>query len=159
VNDFEHEPVATYAGLVAGEPAYARRLDGPVRLAVETPYQYPGRGSLVVYLVSDGEKVRLSEGGQLLKYLESQGMDLSLDLVLSKTVFHAVRESPGVRMGSGQIYLDSTSADLSAELPRFVQTVLEVVGLRHSKYKEALVQLARASECMGQRAQPLATPF
>jgi hypothetical protein len=159
VNDFERQPLDTYGRLAMGEPACVDRLRRPTRLALPTPYEFPGRNPLVAYLSSDGERVRISEGGDLLRYLESQGMDLGLDAVLSKTVFHAVKETPGARMAAGQICMDSTPERVAADLPRFVQTVIEIVGLRHAKYKEALVRLARAGECVSPGVQPLAAPF
>jgi hypothetical protein len=145
LNEFERLGLEEFTRLSAGDPGLLQKLAAPARLAVQTPYVYSGRGGMVVYLVSDGTRIRLSEGGQLLKYLESQGMDLSMDLVLSKTVYHAIQETPGTQMGNGQVYIDTTPDRLSADLPRFIQTLLEVAGLRHAKYKEALVQLSRAS--------------
>ena len=90
--------------------------------------------------------MRFSDGGGLMRYLESQGMDLSLDPVIGKTVFHALKETPGCGAASGQVYLESTPDQAGADLWRFLQILVEMIGLRHSKYKDALVQLNRASE-------------
>ena len=65
-------------------------------------------------------------------------------MVVSKTVFHAVKEVEGAGAGSGEIYLDSTSDAVTADLWRFLQLVTELIGLRHSKYKDALLQLSRS---------------
>jgi hypothetical protein len=154
LNEFERLGLDEFARLSAGDIEILKRIAAPARMAVQTPFTYTGRGPVVVFLVSDGSQVRLSEGGHLLKYLESQGMDLTMDLVLSKTVFHAIQETPGTRMGSGQVYMDTTPDKLVTDLPRFIQALLEVAGLRHAKYKEALIQLARASEKLDLSAQP-----
>jgi len=145
---YEQVTVAQFCELVTGEASWSDRLRTAARWAVATPFFYPGRGRLAVFLVSDGERVRMSEGGHLLRFLESQGMDMSLDVVISKTVFHAVQECPGMAIGAGQVSLDSTPDQLAADLARFVQMVVEIVGLRHSKYKDAIVQLARRSDAL-----------
>ena len=84
---------------------------------------YPGKGPLVVQITSDGQTVRFSDGGGLLLYLESQGMDLSMDPVISKTVFHAIKETPGCGAATGQVYLDSTPDQVGVDLWRFLQIV------------------------------------
>ncbi|OFV84617.1 MAG: hypothetical protein A2W26_07900 [Acidobacteria bacterium RBG_16_64_8] len=90
--------------------------------------------------------VRISDGGGLLKSLEEQGMDLTVDMILSKTVFHAVRQTEGGDIVAGEGCLDSAPDTLAIDLWRFLQLVAEIIGLRHSKYKEALVRLARRQE-------------
>ncbi len=66
--------------------------------------------------------------------------------MLSRTVFHAVREVAGMGMGNGMVYMDTTLDRLAEDLARFVQAVIEIIGLRHSKYKDALVQLSRTRD-------------
>ena len=137
---------AEVLALVGGVPDSLRRLSEPCSLAGATPFVYPGKGPLVLFLDSDGRNVRVSDGGRLVKYLESQGQDLAVDPVLSRTVFHAMRDVPGMGMGNGHVFLDTAVDRLAADLPFFVQTLLEIVGLRHSKYKDALVQLSRTRD-------------
>jgi Domain of unknown function DUF1828 len=135
---------ADYLRLIGGEPELVERLQRPGRFELPTGFTYPGRGPMSVFVVTDGSSVRLSEGGHLLRYLEGQGMDMSLDLVISKTVFHAVQGVGSTSIGSGQIGMETVPERVPQDLPRFVQLVIEIVGLRHSKYKDALVQLSRA---------------
>jgi hypothetical protein len=90
--------------------------------------------------------VRISDGGDLIRSLDEQGMDLSIDMILSKTVFHAVKQLDGGAIAGGQIYLDSTSDRVAADLWRFLQLVAEIIGLRHSKYKDALLRLSRRQD-------------
>jgi hypothetical protein len=144
---------ADFAGLVTHEQQLRDRLAAGERLRVKTPFRYPGRrGAVVVELVpgpaevSGSRPVRLSDGGLLIKSLDEQGLDLAIDMVVSKTVFHAVKEVEGAAVGSGEIYLDSTSDTAAADLWRFLQLVTELIGLRHSKYKDALLQLSRLPE-------------
>jgi hypothetical protein len=120
---------------------------------VPLPLRYPGRrGHVALYLTWSGaaaagpRSVRISEGGELIQALDEQGLDLETDLVLSKTVYHAVQEVPGAGLGSGQIYLDSNADELVPDLWRFLQLLTELLGLRHAKYKEALVQLSTRIE-------------
>ena len=141
------------AGLVARGQQLRDRLVAGERLRVETPFRYPGRrGAVVVELVPGpaeafgSRPVRLTDGGGLIKSLEEQGLDLAIDMVVSKTVFHAVKEVEGAGVGSGEVYLDSTSDTVAADLWRFLQLVTELIGLRHSKYKDALLQLSRRPE-------------
>ena len=140
---------ADLLALAAGDPAQVERLRRPVRLAAATPFEYPVKGPVVLFLASDGTRVRISEGGRLLKFLQTQGMDLSLDNVLSKTVFHALKDVEGAAAGNGEVFVDTTPDDAPTTIWRFVQMIVEIVGLRHSKYKDALVQLARADESVG----------
>lgn len=134
--------------LEMGQAAALDQLRRPVRLAAATGFAYPGKAPLVVFLDSDGSRLRLSEGGELLKYLESQGLDLALDQILGRTVFHAVREVEGMGMGNGTLFLDGAIEDLPQNAPRFIQMLLEIVGLRHAKYKDALVQLSRGQDAL-----------
>jgi hypothetical protein len=90
--------------------------------------------------------VRISDGGDLIKSLDEQGMDLSVDMILSKTVFHAVKETDGGAVTGGEICLDSTVGKVPADLWRFLQLVAEIIGLRHSKYKDALLRLSRRQD-------------
>ena len=142
---FEQLTLSDYLRVCGGDHALVERLKAPGRLALPTGFTYPGRGPLSVFVVSDGSRVRLSEGGRLLQYLEGLGMDMSLDLVISKTVFHAVQDIGSASIGSGQISMETAPERMSQDLPRFVQLLLEIVGLRHSKYKDALVQLSRVN--------------
>jgi len=135
-----------FAALSIGHASAVERLRLPGRFVVETGLAYPGKGPLAIQITSDGRTVRFSDGGGLLRYLESQGMDLSMDPVISKTVFHAIKETPGCGASSGQVYMDSTPEQVGVDLWRFLQIVVEVIGIRHSKYKDALVQLARAGD-------------
>ncbi len=90
--------------------------------------------------------VRISDGGDLIKSLDEQGMDLSVDMILSKTVFHTVKQMEGGTVAGGQICLDSTVGKVPADLWRFLQLVAEIIGLRHSKYKDALLRLSRRQD-------------
>jgi hypothetical protein len=141
---FELVSHAEYLRLCGGDPELLDRLTRPVRLEIPTGFTYPGRGPLSIFVVSDGSLVRLSEGGRLLQYLEGRGMDMAADLVIAKTVFHAVQEVGGASIGSGQIGMETVPERVPTDLQQFVQLVIEIVGLRHSKYKDALVQLSRA---------------
>jgi hypothetical protein len=87
--------------------------------------------------------IRISDCGGVLKCLAEQGMELDVDMILSKTVFHAVREHEGGGIAAGQVYVDAPPEAIGAGLWRFYQVVAEVIGLRHAKYKDALVQLER----------------
>ena len=90
--------------------------------------------------------VLISDGGDLIKSLDEQGMDLSVDMILSKTVFHTVKEMKGGSVSGGQVCLDSTVGKVPADLWRFLQLVAEIIGLRHSKYKDALLRLSRRQD-------------
>ncbi len=147
-DEFQNLTSEEMAALGLGHESTVQRLRQPARFLAQTGFMYPGKGPVLVYVTSDGTSVRFSEGGKLLAYLESQGMDLTLDPVLSKTVFHALKETPGCSAANGEIYMDSTPAQAGADYWRFLQALLEVIGLRHSKYKDALVQLSRASDML-----------
>ena len=156
------------AGLMAGDPRLRARLAGGECFRAETPFRYPGRrGPVVVYLTPGpgaapssasapgaaptprapaARPVRISEGGDVIKSLDEQGMDLSIDMILSKTVFNAVKQVEGAALAGGQVYLDSTSDNVAADLWRFLQLVAEIIGLRHSKYKDALLRLSRRED-------------
>jgi hypothetical protein len=142
-----------FKGLMAGDQRLLTRLARGERMRATTPFHYPGRrGPVIVYLVPDPEghsgqrRVRISDGGDLIRSLDQQGLDLSVDMVVSKTLFHAVKEVEGASVGAGELYLDSTPEDVPADLWRFLQLMSELLGLRHSKYKDALTNLARHSE-------------
>jgi hypothetical protein len=92
------------------------------------------------------DAIRITDCGGLVKYLAEQGMELEVDMVMSRTVFHAVRQWEGGGIAGSQVYLDSTAEKAGEDLWRFLQLVGEVIGLRHSKYKDALVQLERRRE-------------
>lgn len=136
--------------LLAGASVFLDGLRAGERLRAETHFRYPGRrGAVIIYLtpsLEDRAKVRISDGGELLKSMEEQGMDLTVDMIVSKTVFHVIRETEGGRLAGGQVYVDTTFEKLVPDLWRYLQMVLELVGLRHSKYKDALVQLAKRQE-------------
>lgn len=139
--------------LLAGDRELCARLAAGHQLLVPTPFNYPGRrGTVTLHLlpgeptVSGARPVRISDGGELIRVLDEQGLDLETDLILSKTVFHAVQEIPRAGLGGGQIYLDSNTADLPRALWRFLQLLAEILGLRHAKYKDALLQLSKRQE-------------
>lgn len=124
-------------------------------LSAETPFHYPGRrGPVVLHLIPSPDEsgpdrpraVRISDGGDLLKSMDEQGMDLAVDMILSKTVFHAVKEVEGAGLVGGQVFVDSDTERISADAWRLVQIIIEIIGLRHSKYKDALVRLSRRQE-------------
>lgn len=138
--------------LLAGDAGLQSQLTAGERLRVETPFVYPGRREpVIVHLALAPESsepppiplVRISDGGGLLKCLAAQGMELEVDMILSKTVFHAVKQLGGAGIMGGQVYLDSAADEIGIGVWRFLQLVAEVVGLRHAKYKDALVQLER----------------
>jgi hypothetical protein len=154
-----------FVALIAGDTRLRTRLVDGERLRVQTPFLYPGRrGPIVVDLVpgssevsgsSEGpgssggpgsRPVRISDAGGLIKSLDEQGLDLAVDMIVSKTVFHAVKQVDGAGVSSGEVYLDSTTDTVPADFWRFLQMLVEIVGLRHSKYKDALVQLSRRQE-------------
>jgi len=146
--------------LLAGDAALHARVAAGELLRAETPFRYPGRRGAVVVQLAPGplpappamagatgaRPVRISDGGGLLKSLEEQGMDLTVDMILSKTVFHAVRQTEGGDIVAGEVCLDSTADTLAVDLWRFLQLVAEIMGLRHSKYKEALLRLSRRQD-------------
>jgi hypothetical protein len=149
-NDFDH---VEFSGLTAGDQGLLTRLARGERMRATTPFNYPGRrGPVVVYLEPDPDghsgdrRVRIGDGGDLINSLDEQGLDLSADMVVSRTVLHAVKEVDRANVDSGELYLDSTPEDVPADLWRFLQLVSELLGLRHAKYKDALVQLSCRSE-------------
>ena len=147
-DEFQSLSAEELASISLGYPSAVERLRHPARFEAQTGFIYPGKGSVLVYIVSDGATVRFSEGGRLLAYLESQGMDLTIDPVLSKTVFHALKETPGCAAANGEVYLESSPEQAGQDLWRFLQVLLEIIGIRHSKYKDALVQLTRKSDLL-----------
>jgi hypothetical protein len=90
--------------------------------------------------------IRIDDGGLLVKMLSSQGMELEVDMIMSKTVFHAVRQQEGAGLKGSVVYLDSSAQTVDADIWRFLQVVGEVIGLRHGKYKDALIQLDKRKE-------------
>jgi hypothetical protein len=148
-----------FVGLIGGDSQLRARLASGERLRAHTPFLYPGRrGAILVDLnpgpdvdpapggVSAPRPVRISDAGGLIKSLDEQGIDLAVDMVLSKTVFHAVKQVEGAGVGSGEVYLDSSLDAVPADVWRFLQMLIEIIGLRHSKYKDALLQLSRRAE-------------
>lgn len=145
--------VAEFAQLMSGDSRLMQRLALGERLCVATPFRYPGhRGAVAAYLTPcpvtppDPQRVIISDGGGLIKSLDEQGLDLAVDIIVSKTVFHAVKDVAGANIGSGELYIDSTVNDLPADLWRFLQLMTELVGLRHSKYKDALQHMSRRGD-------------
>ncbi|MCX8033622.1 MAG: hypothetical protein N3B14_09635 [Thermoleophilia bacterium] len=121
-----------------------RLLEGQ-KLQVETPFVYPGRQGKVMLelaMVSQ-DRVRISDGGLLLRCLAEQGMDVQGDMILSRTVFHAAKQFPGAGVYRGQLCLDCQPDSLAAGLWSFLQMLVELIGLRHCKYKDALVQFEK----------------
>jgi len=145
---------ADFLSLVSGEQRVMERLARGERLRLETPFRYPGRrGTVVLQLVpgavsaaSGSRLIRITDEGGLIKSLDEQGLDLSIDMVVSKTVVHAVKEVDGAGVSSGEVHLDSSLETVAADLWRFLQLIAEIIGLRHSKYKDALLQLSRRPE-------------
>jgi hypothetical protein len=144
---------AEFAELMAGDRRLLDELSQGQRICAVTPFRYPGRrGQVMAYLASsppkagEPQRVIISDGGGLIKSLDEQGFDLAVDMIVSKTVFHAVKDVKGANIGSGELYIESNMADLPADLWRYLQLMAELVGLRHSKYKDALLQMSRHSE-------------
>jgi hypothetical protein len=146
-SDFQSLTPAGLLALLAGDPGIVARLAAGDRVRAETPFSYPGRvRPVTVYLTPLSQAagtLRISDGGDLIKFLGENGMELEADMILSKTVFHAVRQLDGAGITGGQVYLDCTAETVSAGIWHFLQMVAEVIGLRHAKYKDALVQLER----------------
>ena len=145
--------IVDFANLVAGDRRLWERLERGARVSAVTPFRYPGRrGWIVLHVtpvvseVGGPRRVLITDGGALIKSLDEQGLDLTVDMIVSKTVFHAVREVDGAFVESGEVCLNSTADTLAADLWRLLQLVAELNGLRHAKYKEALVQLSRRGE-------------
>lgn len=144
----------TYAQLLAlfgGDVDLRLLLTAGERFRVETPFIYPVRQEpIMVHLAPTPESgrppiksVRISDGGGLIRCLGDQGLDLEVDMILSKTVFHAVKQVEGAGIAGGEVYVDSPPDKVGAAIWRFLQMVSEVIGLRHAKYKDALLQLER----------------
>jgi len=117
-------------------------------LVVETPFVYPGRRGSVVVQISfapppSSKNLRFSDAGGLIRSLQEQGMDPTVDAIVSRTVFHAVKEVDGAAVGKGAVYLDGPMSSGVEDFWRFLQLMAELIGLRHAKYKDALVQLSR----------------
>jgi hypothetical protein len=139
-----------FIALAAGDPLVRDRLANGERLRLPTPFRYPGRRGAITLDLAPGEgppsgsrPVRISDGGGLIKSLDDQGLDVSIDMIVSKTVVHAVKELEGAGLAGGEVYLDSTPDALPDDVWRFLQLVSEVIGLRNCKYKDALLQLSR----------------
>jgi hypothetical protein len=142
-----------FCRLVAGDERLAGRLAAGEQLRVRTPFRYPGRrGAIVLHLtpgpadVAGPRPVQISDGGDLIRSLDEQGLDLSIDMVVSKTLVHAVKEVEGAGVISGEVSIDSAVDTLVADIWRFLQLMAELIGLRHAKYKDALLQLSRRPE-------------
>lgn len=129
--------------MTAGDPAQLERLRGSSRLVWRSPYEYPGRGPVWVYMDSAEGTVRLSDGGHLIKFLEAVGMDPAMDSVVSKVLLHALNDTQGARMKSGRIFLDSRPEEVGRDVNRILQVLMELIGLRHCKYKDALIKLSQ----------------
>jgi hypothetical protein len=144
---------AEFAELMAGDRRLLDRLAQGERLCAMTPFRYPGiHGHVVAFLTpyppvpGEPRRVVISDGGGLVRSLDEQGLDLAVDMIISKTVFHAVKDVKGANMGSAGLCIDSDLAQLPADLWRFLQLTAELVGLRHSKYKDALLKMSPRSE-------------
>jgi hypothetical protein len=138
--------------LLAGASSMRERLSAGESLRVTTPFRYPGRGGYICFVLTpqlgqdeaqSSLPVRISDGGDLLDRLQRQGMDLAVDEILSKTVFHALSEIERASIAKGQVYIESDLDKLAGDIWMFLQFVVEMMGLRHSKYKEALLRLSR----------------
>lgn len=136
------------AGTQTAESLPLARLLGGEKLQVETPFVYPGRQGKVMLelaMVSQ-DRVRISDGGLLLKCLAEQGMDVQGDMVLSRTVFHAAKQFAGASIYRGQMCLDCQLESLATGLWSFLQMLVELIGLRHCKYKDAVLQFEKRRE-------------
>jgi hypothetical protein len=145
--------IVDFASLVAGDRRVWERLEKGARVSAVTPFRYPGRRGWVVLhitpVVSEAggpRRVLITDGGALIRSLDEQGLDLTVDMVVSKTLFHAVKEVEGAFVNSGEVCLASTAETLASDLWRLLQLIAELGGLRHAKYKDALVQLSRRGE-------------
>jgi hypothetical protein len=148
-----------FLAFLAGDRTLKELLAAGGCIRAETPFAYPGRqGPVFVYLgprppaqhSSAAEQppggVRISDGGLLVKALSSQGMEIDVDSMISKTVYHAVRDIQGANLKGSDLYLDSTVQTVETDVCAFLQLVLELVGLRHGKYKDALIQLEKRKD-------------
>lgn len=147
--------VDTFMSIVSRDREVMARLATGETLRVQTPFRYPGRrGALTLDLVPGSAEVpgsrsvRISDGGGLIRSLDEQGLDLSTDMVVSKTLVHALKELDGAGVGSGEVYLETTLERVPTDIWQFLQVIAELIGLRHSKYKDALLQLSRRPETM-----------
>lgn len=138
--------------LLAGDAGLQARLKVGEQLRATTPFLYPGRrGPMIVHLAlapgadlrSAAPLIRISDGGELIKSLADQGMDIEVDMILSKTLFHAVNQVEGAGITGGQVHVDRPANEIGPGVWLLLQILAEVMGLRHAKYKDALVQLER----------------
>lgn len=140
-------PVVAYVGLAPAGSEDPGRSDAPVlRATLDSPTGFdrqPAPPEPSLGEPSADPMIRISDGGGLIKCLSEQGMDLEIDMIISKTVFHAVKEYEGAGIAAGHVYVDTPPEDVGAGFWRFIQLMGEVMGLRHAKYKDALVQLER----------------
>jgi hypothetical protein len=141
-----------FLGLLAGDPRVVSRLEAGESLRVTTQFRYPGRFGPVVLYIEPGQRdrsgdqplpVTISDGTELVRSLEEQGMDPATDMIISRTVFRAVREVENAGLANGRVFIDSDVRRLSTDIWRLLQLIAEVIGLRYSKYKEALVRLSQ----------------
>lgn len=141
--------------LFAGTPAMRERLSAGETVRVTTPFRYPGRGGNISFVLTPEQRqseagsslsIKISDGGDLLDRLQRQGMDLAVDEVLSKTVFHALSEFERASIAKGQVYIESDLDKLAGDIWLFLQFLVEMIGLRHAKYKEALLRLSRNTD-------------
>ncbi len=136
----EPEPQAAPEPLPPGDPEEIamETVDLPdmqAAVQVQTPPLPPPPGA-----------IRISDGSLLVKMLGQQGMELEVDMIMSKTVFHAVRQQEGAGLKGSEVYLDSMAETVDVDLWRFLQVVAEIIGLRHGKYKDALIQLEKRKD-------------
>lgn len=73
-------------------------------------------------------------------------MDTRVDQILSKTVFHGLAEVEGAGIAQGEVYVNTVGPRLATDIWRFLQMLAELNGLRHSKYKDALLRLSRKQD-------------
>ena len=135
-------PVIVHLGLA---PESSSGLDAAEAARSETASEKPVAPPTAATPATstEGPRVRISDGGDLVKCLAEQGMELEIDMILSRTVFHAVRQLDGAGIATGHVYLDSEVDAIATNVWRFLQLLAEVIGLRHAKYKDALTQLER----------------
>ncbi len=154
--------------LFANDAALRQRLLDGQRLQAKTPFMYPGRLGPVVFDIALAPEtqlepsavvtaqpatrlVRISDGGTLLKSLAEQGMELEVDMILSKTVFHALKQYEGAGIANNELYVDTPPDQVGEGLWRLLQMVAELLGLRHAKYKDALIQFERRKDAEADR--------